>query len=222
MVKDYYTADGRFKNESILNKYYNMGGYNDPKKIGYLISTMNTVNPHSVEEWKDWYLKHVYDEDYLIQFVIHMYFSIPGEYNIGPDEVKDYIYDVMFRRTFNGSRFERETLSLLQSEIDPNLRHASKEWDTNYGIDFYVNDVKSKPIGIQLKPISFYNGNMGEITSVKKKIQNFCNNYDTRAMIIYYNYDSTTNQMTLVGKESVVRKLRHVIVTGLFEDEKIA
>ena len=51
--------------ESLLNNYYNRGGYNQPSRIGFMMKMIRNLKPLTQEEWEIWYLENVHDEEYL-------------------------------------------------------------------------------------------------------------------------------------------------------------
>ena len=37
--------------ESILNRFYNVGGFNKPERVGYLMKMIRNLKPSSMMEW---------------------------------------------------------------------------------------------------------------------------------------------------------------------------
>ena len=94
--------------ESLLNNYYNRGGYNQPSRIGFMMKMIRNLKPLTQEEWEIWYLENVHDEEYLDGLAQEMCDFIPDQYHVSFSECKNYIYDVMFRRTFSGYNRENQ------------------------------------------------------------------------------------------------------------------
>ena len=45
--------------EEKLNRYYTEGGFNNPRRIGYVIKLIRDLQPLTIEEWRNWYLEHI-------------------------------------------------------------------------------------------------------------------------------------------------------------------
>ena len=52
-------------NERILNKYYNIGNFNHPSRIGYMMKMIRELKPLTQDEWRLWYYKNIHDEQYV-------------------------------------------------------------------------------------------------------------------------------------------------------------
>lgn len=190
-------------NERVLNNYYNVGGFNAPARIGYVMSMIRKLRPLTVDEWKTWYFTNVHDEEYLYQLAVEMHSSIPVSYDITIEDCKDYIYDVMFRRTFQGFDRENQALMLLRAVIDPSVKEAPKEWDTEYFIDFYLYGSDGKLIGIQLKPDTFYYGHYYNVVDIRGKMERFCRENDAKAFVLQYISNGDIRDIEFVNPEVV-------------------
>jgi hypothetical protein len=174
--------------EKLLNNYYNIGGYNRPSKIGYMMNIIRKAKPITEDEWKVYYLSNVHDESYLESIALEMKQSIPKKYNINLKECRDYIYDVMFRRTFQGYNRENQALKLLKKHISPDVKEAPKDWDTEYFIDFFIETSNNQIIGIQLKPETFYLGHYQNIVDIKGKMELFRKKFNALTYILKYKH----------------------------------
>jgi hypothetical protein len=178
--------------EKFLNDYYNKAGLNKPVRIGYIMKLIRKLKPLTEEEWKNWYLEKVHNEQYLENLAKEMQQSIPSSYNISLEVCRDYIYKVMFYRTFLGYNKEKSALQILQKEIAPEVQEASAEWDTKYFIDFYVKGPTGKLVGIQLKPDTFYKGNYQTVVDIDGKMKAFCQTYKAKAYVLTYKQNLST------------------------------
>ena len=143
--------------EHLLNYYYNIGGFNKPQRIGYMMNMIRRLKPLTMDEWEIWYLENVHDKEYIEDISIEMHESVPAQYGVTLAECRLYVYDVMFRRTFQGYNKEKVALRQLREIVSDKVQDAPKEWDTDYFIDFYIPEEEYHPmIGIQLKPETFY------------------------------------------------------------------
>jgi len=192
------------QNERKLNHYYNVGGFNATKRIGYIMSLIKKCNPITLEEWKVWYFEHVRSEEYLKDLAKEMYYFIPPQEGISYKECLDYIYDVMFRRTFEGYNKENQALQLLRKQISPDIKKAPKDWDTNYFIDFYFIAGNSRLIGIQLKPDTFFRGKYYDKVDIEGKIQKFCDDFQAFAYILQYS-PSSKNSIVFSNPKTLLK-----------------
>ncbi len=174
------------RNERILNNYYNKGEFNHPRLIGYMVNMLRQQRPLTPEEWRIWYLENVHNDAYLDQIAADMHATIPPEYGITVSECREYIDDVMFRRTFEGVLKEKAALKLLREQIGPNVYEAPKEWDTEYFIDFYIGTIDNPRIGIQLKPDTFFRGHYQYKVDIRGKMEAFRNLYGAKTFILQY------------------------------------
>lgn len=172
--------------ERILNNYYNIGGFNKPERIGYMMNMIRKLKPLTEEEWQIWYLTNVHNEDYLDDLANQMCMTIPPHYQISKEDCKNYIYDVMFRRTFNGFNKENQALKILRETISNSIQESPAEWDTEYFIDFYVNTKNNGLIGIQLKPETFYLGYYQSVVDINGKMEAFRQKYQAHVYILKY------------------------------------
>lgn len=172
--------------ERILNNYYNRGGFNKPARIGYMMKMIRELRPLTEEEWRIWYLGHVHDEDYLTGLAEEMRRSIPPELHADVGQCRAYIYDVMFRRTFQGYNKEKLALRILRDAVSPQVQEAPEDWDTQYFIDFYVRGPNGRLIGIQLKPETFYRGGYQDLVDIDGKMAAFRRDHDALTYVIVY------------------------------------
>lgn len=189
--------------ESTLNHFYNIGGFNHPNRIGYVMKMIRNLRPITVDEWQIWYFENVHDEAYLEQLGQEMYASIPERYNVSFEECLAYIYDVMFRRTFNGYNKEKQALSILRTVISPEIQEAPETWDTLYFIDFYVYGRGNKLIGIQLKPETFYMGHYQYKVDIRGKMQAFCREKNAEAFVLKYRVSSNDDSIEFSNPELI-------------------
>lgn len=197
-------------NERIMNKYYNEGAFNDPHRIGYMMNMIRRLRPLTIDEWKTWYFSNVHDEVFLHQLALEMNSTIPSSYGATVEECEDYIYDVMFRRTFQGYDKENQALALLRDVIDPSVEEAPKEWDTEYFIDFYLRDTYGNLIGIQLKPDTFYYGKYQYVVDIQGKMRRFCNDFNANAFVLKYISNSSNGEITFENPE-VISEIKNLL-----------
>lgn len=194
-------------NERILNNYYNIGGFNKPVRIGYMMKMIRGLSPLTEDEWKIWYFTNVHDEAYLDTIVREMHQSIPENYRVSVFDCKQYIYDVMFRRTFQGYNKENQALKILREVVSPLIQEAPKEWDTDYFIDFFAIGQNNNLVGIQLKPETFYFGHYQYIVDIKGKMRAFCQQQNATAFVLKYK-STSGNDIIEFSNPEVINEIK--------------
>lgn len=198
-------------NEKILNKYYNVGGFNNPKRIGYIMDLIRKAKPLTELEWRIYYFSNIHSENFLRDIAREMAATIPPEYEIETEQCFAYVCDVMFRRTFLGYNKEKQALRFLQKEISSVIQESPKEWDSRYFIDFFFRNPQNTLIGIQLKPESFYVGQYEKEVDIQGKMRSFRNNYHARTYILIYSQEdgciSFTNPDVIIALKKEAEKL---------------
>ena len=196
--------------ERLLNNYYNWGGFNQPARIGYVMKLIRKLRPITEEEWKIWYLENVHDEAYLERLATEMFDTIPKSYNVSVDKCKEYIYDVMFRRTFQGYNKEKLALKVLRSLVSPNIQESPEEWDTLFFIDFFVKGENKRLIGIQLKPETFYQGHYQYIVDIEGKMKAFREKFDALTYVLIYRNDTNNAEIKIINQK-VIDEIKSVL-----------
>lgn len=197
-------------NEKTMNNYYNLGGFNRPQRIGYMMKMIRDLCPLTMEEWKSWYFENVHNAEYLHQLAVEMQATIPVTNNISVNDCERYIYDVMFRRTFQGYNKEKQALKLLRDMISPSIEESPKEWDSRYFIDFYLRDASGMLIGIQLKPDTFYLGNYQAVVDIEGKMKSFREKYNAETFVLKYN-PGKSNQAIEFVNPNVVSEIKKLL-----------
>ena len=191
--------------ESILNRFYNVGGFNKPERVGYLMKMIRNLKPSSMMEWMYWYFEHIHDFSYLYNLAIQFWQTIPDTYGIEFKEALAYVGDVMFQRTFSGYIKEANALQILRKAINPTIEESPADWDNLYFIDFFYYDKTGHLVGIQLKPESFLHCHCNQYVTIDNKIQRFCKDYNAKAFILYYrqNCNSRTVDNFFLNPETI-------------------
>ncbi|MEM1988927.1 MAG: MjaI family restriction endonuclease [Candidatus Woesearchaeota archaeon] len=68
---------------------------------------------------------------------------------------REYIRNLVIKRTFEGYMTEKETIyGQLQEILNVKIEPEPDEWDRLYNVDFFIK-IKNKYIGLQIKPVTF-------------------------------------------------------------------
>ena len=194
--------------EKELNYYFNIGKFNHPEVIGYVMNEIRKANPITLNQWRNYYYNNVRSKEYLDELALKMFNSIPIKRRkiLTLSKCKEYIDDVIFRRTFEGFNRENQALNLLNELLNNKVELSPKEWDGKYFIDFIIN----KPlIGIQLKPKTFYDGHYDVVTNIDQKLEEFEQNFNAKTFILVYE-ESDNNHIEIINME-VVDEIKQII-----------
>ena len=148
--------------EWVLNQLLNRFQLNRKKRVGAVVEMIHDVRPTSLAEWEAAYKERALDDDELDALGDEL-FEKRGvlESEIAAmtrDACRDYVRDVIFRRTWEGYMAERDLVSVeLERLLGVTVTHAPDEWDRGYGVDLILG-VTGRPMGIQVKPASFAHG----------------------------------------------------------------
>lgn len=187
-------------NEKFMNQYFNMGKYNHPVNIGYVMNSIRQCKPLTITEWEIFYFENVRTFEHIESLVRSMHNDIPKNYRVSYEECLDYFLDVLIRRTFEGYNKENQALKILRSEISDLVNESPKEWDGEYFIDFYVYGRDGKLIGIQLKPETFYYGGYNRIVNIDQKLKSFREEFNALTFTIRYR-KADDNNIIFVNSE---------------------
>lgn len=176
----------KFEHEAVLNHYYNLGKFNHPRRIGYVMKMIRELKPVTMMEWMQWYFANQHDFAYLYNLSIDFWRSIPASYGIEFREALAYVGDVMFERTFAGYNKEETALHILQATINPSIQESPADWDNLYFIDFYYWNNKGQLVGIQLKPESFKKSHCENFVAIDQKMQRFRKQFNAQTFVLYY------------------------------------
>jgi hypothetical protein len=148
--------------EWVLNQLLNRFQLNRKKRVGAVVEMIHDVRPTSLAEWEQAYKERALDDTELDALGDEL-FEKRGvlEAEIAAmtrGACRDYVRDVIFRRTWEGYMAERDLVSVeLERMLQVSITHAPDEWDRGYGVDLIVG-VTGRPMGVQVKPASFANG----------------------------------------------------------------
>lgn len=146
--------------EWILNQAMNRWGLNKKNSVGPVSDLIRTCEPKILEDWKEYYFKNVFPEEYLEELGRKLYVKITEviQYEVAEVTEKDcidYIKEVVIKRTFDGYQNEIQTIyGQLQHLLEIEIKPAPDEWDRLFNVDFFV-DINGKHIGFQIKPVTF-------------------------------------------------------------------
>lgn len=149
--------------EWVKNQLLNRFRLNSKKRVGAVVEMIRDVRPTTVEEWEVAYKERSGLDDGALDALGDELFSkrevLEREIAaLTQQGCRDYVRDVLFRRTFDGYMAERDLVAAeLERRFKITVEHATDLEDRTYGIDL-VLDVAGRPMAVQVKPASFATG----------------------------------------------------------------
>ena len=198
-----------FEHETLLNKYYNLGKFNSPDRIGHVMSEIRKLRPATVRDWYLYYVENIRSRDYIKGLARQFFESVPAEHGITYDECLRYMCNVMFARTFAGYNKEQKALRFLRNEISPNIRESTPDMDNLYFVDFCLFCENGHVIGLQLKPETFYTGHYENVVRIEEKMAAFRRAYEADTFFLRYKPSEDPGGFALSNPE-VVSQIQHI------------
>ncbi|MFW5628712.1 MAG: MjaI family restriction endonuclease [Candidatus Cloacimonadaceae bacterium] len=159
----------RYKREALLNYALNRWNLNYASSIGKTSELIRKCAPKQLEEWQEYYFENAVQakkngiritEDYVKELGDKLFYKLTEVVSneleaITIEECRDYVYNLIINRTFEGYQTEIKTIyGFLNNELGVEIISAPDEWDRTYNVDFFIKISKNKHIGIQIKPVS--------------------------------------------------------------------
>jgi hypothetical protein len=146
--------------EWILNQANMRWQFNRPRNVGRVAELIRKCSPRSLEDWENYYFRHVYPRGHLEQLGKKLYIKISEVCqaeieSITEQDCIDFIINLVINRTYDGYQSERQTIyGQLQDMLGVKIEPAPDEWDRIYNVDFFIK-VGDKYIGLQIKPAGY-------------------------------------------------------------------
>lgn len=145
--------------EWILNSVMNRFQLNFKRNVGPTSESIRKCAPKTVEEWEEYYFKHVKSKEHITELGKKLYVKITEVVQAELDDITEqdcieYMINLVISRTFDGYMTEIETIyGQLEKILDIKIEPAPDEWDRLFNVDFYIK-INEKYIGLQIKPVN--------------------------------------------------------------------
>jgi len=166
-IKDVEGKNKKYKRESLLNYAANRWGLNKITSVDRVAYLIRQCAPENFEEWENYYFENARQQKKDGERITKEYIEKLGERllrelieavkfeldAIGEDECKDYMYNLVLNRTYEGYLSEVQVIyGELEEALNVKIKQAPDEWDRTYTVDYFI-EVNGKYIGLQIKPI---------------------------------------------------------------------
>jgi hypothetical protein len=217
------------KKEKVLNYACQTYQLSRPNKVGAVMALIRECQPHTIEEWEQWYFENAYTEaktktkitkESLQELGERLYEKITEVVipewqaafaGLTLQDCLDYIYNLTINRTFDGFVREKSVVNdglakiftdIVFEESDPELDHAGD-------ID-YIARVGDKAFGIQIKPVTARSnfGNYSATERMKASFADFEEKFGGKVFVVFSLDGEIANREVIAEIEKEITRLR--------------
>lgn len=192
--------------EQKLKAYYTEGGFNSAKRIGYVMKLIRELKPLTAEEWRSWYLENVHDEKYLERLAGDMFRTVPVEEDFTYQDCLQYIYEMMFRRTFLGYNKEKAGLQFLREQVSSEVQESPQDWIQKYDAPFYVITKEGKQLLLRLQ---FDRCAQVQDPALDQRTKDFCEKNNAEVFLIAYARDPSGTAVP--SNLNVIKQIKDIL-----------
>lgn len=220
------------KKEKVLNYTCQTYQLSRPGKVGAVMALIRQCQPHTYEEWENWYFEHAstysknpdrsvrITKEMLQELGERLYEKITEVVipewmaafeQLTQQDCIDYIYNLTINRTYDGFLREKSVvndgLSKLFSDVefkesDPDLDHAGD-------VD-YTAEVNGHSLGIQIKPITAAAnfGNYSATERMKASFDSFKEEYGGEVFVVFSDDGEIANKGVIAEISDEIERLK--------------
>ena len=217
------------KKEKVLNYTSNTYQLTRPKKVGAVMAMIRECQPHTLQEWENYYFQNAYTEakepikitqEVLVELGERLYEKITEVVipewtaafsQITKQDCIDYIREVTIARTYDGFLLEKSVINDVLSKKFPEVRFEESDPALDHAGDIdYVGFVGEKAFGIQIKPITaganFGNYNISD--RMRASFSEFEKKYGGKVFIVF---SSRSDNKKVIQNKEVIAEIQNEI-----------
>ena len=179
------------KKEKVLNYACQTYQLSRPNKVGAVMALIRECQPHTIEEWEQWYFENACTEakmktkitkenlqelgerlyEKITEVVIPEWQAAFAQLTL--QDCIDYIFNLTINRTFDGFIREKSVVNdgLAKIFTDITFEESDSELDHAGDID-YIANVGDRAFGIQIKPVTA-KANFGNYSATERMKASF-------------------------------------------------
>lgn len=142
-----------------LNKKFDSFGYSHPNKIGNLVDMLTGVFPCSQSDWEAYYRFRSEQAGFkgILTEIAYDLWRLT-DFKFAPERTFSYVLIRVLDETYRGVQIETLGKEVIQNQWgeEYRVRHAGKNEDRRYCIDFIVESEYGIVAGYQVKPNSYF------------------------------------------------------------------
>jgi hypothetical protein len=217
------------KKEKVLNYACQTYQLSRPNKVGAVMALIRECQPHTIEEWEQWYFENAYTEaktktkitkESLQELGERLYEKITEVVipewqaafaGLTLQDCLDYIHNLTINRTFDGFVREKSVVNdgLAKIFTDVIFEESDSELDHAGDID-YIAKVGDKAFGIQIKPVTARSnfGNYSATERMKASFANFEREFGGKVFVVFSLDGEVGNKEVIAEIEKEIARLR--------------
>ena len=214
------------KKEKVLNYACQTYQLSRPNKVGAVMALIRECQPHTIEEWEQWYFENAYTEakaktkitkESLQELGERLYEKITEVVipewqaafaGLTLQDCLDYIHNLTINRTFDGFVREKSVVNDGLAKIFPDVIFEESDSELDHAGDIdYIAKVGDKAFGIQIKPVTARSnfGNYSATERMKASFANFERDFGGKVFVVF----SLDGE---VGNKEVIAEIEKEIV----------
>jgi hypothetical protein len=217
------------KKEKVLNYACQTYQLSRPNKVGAVMALIRECQPHTIEEWEQWYFENAYTEaktktkitqESLQELGERLYEKITEVVipewqaafaGLTLQDCLDYIHNLTINRTFDGFVREKSVVNdgLAKIFTDVVFEESDSELDHAGDID-YIAKVGNKAFGIQIKPVTARSnfGNYSATERMKASFADFERKFGGKVFVVFSLDGEIGNKEIIAEIKKEIARLR--------------
>lgn len=221
------------KKEKVLNYACQTYQLSRPNKVGAVMALIRECQPHTIEEWEQWYFENAYTEaktktkitkESLQELGERLYEKITEVVipewqaafaGLTLQDCLDYIHNLTINRTFDGFVREKSVVNDGLAKIFPDVIFEESDSELDHAGDIdYIAKVGDKAFGIQIKPVTARSnfGNYSATERMKASFANFERDFGGKVFVVFSLDGEVGNKEVVAEIEKEIVRLRKNLV----------
>ena len=217
------------KKEKVLNYACQTYQLSRPNKVGAVMALIRECQPHTIEEWEQWYFENAYTEaktktkitkESLHELGERLYEKITEVVipewqaafaGLTLQDCLDYIHNLTINRTFDGFVREKSVVNDGLAKIFPDVIFEESDSELDHAGDIdYIAKVGDKAFGIQIKPVTARSnfGNYSATERMKASFANFERDFGGKVFVVFSLDGEVGNKEVIAEIEKEIARLR--------------
>jgi len=217
------------KKEKVLNYACQTYQLSRPGKVGAVMALIRECQPHTIEEWEQWYFENAYTEaktktkitkeslqelgerlyEKITEVVIPEWQAAFAQLTL--QDCMDYVFNLTINRTYDGFLREKSVVNDGLSKIftDVVFEESDSELDHAGDID-YIAKVGNRAFGIQIKPVTSKAnfGNYSTTERMKTSFVEFEEKFGGKVFVVFSLDGEIANKDIIEEVQKEIERLR--------------
>jgi hypothetical protein len=217
------------KKEKVLNYTCQTYKLSRPDKVGAVMSLIRECQPHTIDEWQQWYFENACTESKTKTKITMESLHELGERLYGKimevvipeweaafktltlQDCIDYIFNLTINRTYDGFIREKSVVNDGLAKIFPDVVFEESDSGLDHAGDIdYVSKIGDKALGIQIKPVTAKSnfGNYSITERMKASFADFETQFGGKVFIVFSLDGEIANREIIENIKNEIERLR--------------